>query len=90
MPSHCRPSQRAPGITTNSQRSRLRWSRFSKKSRTYALGDYMSALLQGSELPEARKQAVAEKLHEYTGLPVAYLIKSNLRVSGGAFTKNAR
>ena len=55
---------------------------------TYALGDYMSALLQGSELPEARKQAVAEKLHEYTGLPVAYLIKSNLRVSGGAFSKN--
>jgi len=55
---------------------------------TYALGDYMSALLQGSELPEVRKQAVAEKLHEYTGLPVAYWIKSNLRVSGGAFSKN--
>ena len=33
----------------------------------YAMGDYMSALLQGSELPAARKQAVAEKLHEYTG-----------------------
>ncbi len=53
----------------------------------YALGDYMSALLQGSELPEARKQAVAEKLHEYTGLPVAYLVKANLRVPGGEFTK---
>jgi carboxypeptidase C (cathepsin A) len=26
----------------------------------YALGEYMSALLQGSELPEARRQAVAE------------------------------
>jgi carboxypeptidase C (cathepsin A) len=54
----------------------------------YALGDYMEALLQGSELPEARKQAVAEKLHEYTGLPVAYLLKTNLRVQGGAFSKN--
>jgi len=54
----------------------------------YALGDYMSALLLGSELPEARKQAVAEKLHGYTGLPVAFLLKSNLRVSGGAFSKN--
>jgi carboxypeptidase C (cathepsin A) len=53
----------------------------------YALGDYMTALLQGSELPDTRKQAVAEKLHEYTGLPVAYLLKSNLRVSGGAFSK---
>jgi carboxypeptidase C (cathepsin A) len=54
----------------------------------FALGDYMSALLQGSDLPEARKQALAEKLHGYTGLPVAYLLKANLRVQGGAFSKN--
>lgn len=53
----------------------------------YALGDYMSALLQGSDLPEARRQAVAEKLHGYTGLPVAYLLRANLRVSGAAFSK---
>ncbi|MBB5344737.1 S10 family peptidase [Tunturibacter empetritectus] len=53
----------------------------------YAIGDYMNALLQGSELPEARKQAVAEKLHQYTGLPVTYLMRANLRVSGAAFSK---
>jgi carboxypeptidase C (cathepsin A) len=53
----------------------------------YALGEYMSALLQGSELPQAQRQAVAEKLHDYTGLPVAYLLKSDLRVAGGAFSK---
>jgi carboxypeptidase C (cathepsin A) len=60
---------------------------FLKEVETYALGEYMSALLQGSELPDARKQAVAEKLHEYTSLPVAYLLKSDLRVPGGAFSK---
>jgi carboxypeptidase C (cathepsin A) len=54
----------------------------------YALGEYMTALLQGSELPDARKQAIAEKLHGYTGLPVAYLLRANLRVAGGAFSKN--
>ncbi len=54
----------------------------------YALGEYMNALLQGSELPDAQKQAVAAKLHEYTGLPVAYILKANLRVSGGAYSKN--
>jgi carboxypeptidase C (cathepsin A) len=54
----------------------------------YALGEYMTALLQGSELPEARKQAIAEKLHGYTGLPVTYLLRANLRVAGGAFSKN--
>jgi carboxypeptidase C (cathepsin A) len=55
---------------------------------TFAMGDYESALLQGSGLSETQKQAIAEKLHNYTGLPTAYLLKSNLRVPGGAFTKN--
>ena len=30
---------------------------------------------------------MAEKLHDYTGLPVAYLLKANLRVNGGEFEK---
>ena len=60
---------------------------FLKTVEQFALGEYMSALLEGSELSDARKQAVAEKLHSYTGLPVAYLLKADLRVSGGAFTK---
>ena len=53
----------------------------------FALGDYMAALLKGSDLTESEKQAMAEKLHGYTGLPTAYLIKANLRVSGGEFSK---
>ena len=56
----------------------------------FAMGEYESALLQGSALSDAQKQAIAEKLHNYTGLPTAYLIKSDLRVPGGAFTKNLR
>ena len=54
----------------------------------YAMGDYMSALLQGSDLPAARKQAAAEKLHGYTGLPVALLLKADLRMTGGMFEKD--
>ena len=61
---------------------------FLKTVEEFAMGEYMSALLPGSELPDARKQAVAAKLHLYTGLPVAFLLKANLRVSGGAFSKN--
>src|SRR3984885_11559078 len=63
---------------------------FLKEVEDFALGEYMTALLQGSELPEAQKQAVAEKLHGYTGLPVAYLMKSDLRVEGGAFSKTLK
>jgi len=54
---------------------------------TFALGEYSTALLAGSQLPEAQQKAIAEKLHTYTGLPVDYLLKANLRVSGGAFSK---
>ncbi len=53
----------------------------------FSLGEYASALLQGAELSEDRKRALAEKLESYTGLPAAYWIKADLRVSGGDFSK---
>jgi carboxypeptidase C (cathepsin A) len=54
----------------------------------FAMGDYASALAQGSLLPEANRQAIAEKLHQYTGLPVAYILKADLRVNTGQFNHN--
>lgn len=54
----------------------------------FALADYASALAQGSQLPEATRQAIAEKIHQYTGLPVAYILKANLRVNVGEFNHN--
>lgn len=51
----------------------------------FATGDYQQALLAGSTLGPARQQAIAVKLHDYTGLPVAYLLKADLRVTGGMF-----
>ena len=51
----------------------------------FAMGTYAHALAQGSALPAAEKQSVAEKLHEYTGLTTAYLLKANLRITGGIF-----
>ena len=56
----------------------------------FALNDYMEALLQGSELPDAQRQAIAEKLHGYTGLPTDYILRANLRVTGGEFTKTLK
>ena len=54
----------------------------------FALGDYAAALAQGSLLPDATRQAIAEKLHQYTGLPVAYILKADLRVNTGQFNHN--
>ena len=54
---------------------------------TFADTDYAGALQQGSALDPARRDAMAAKLHEYTGLPVDYLKRANLRVDGGEFEK---
>lgn len=55
---------------------------------TFAITDYAQALALGSELPEAQRNAVAGKLHEYTGLPLSYILKADLRIDGGEFEKN--
>lgn len=60
---------------------------FLKEVEDFATGEYMHALAQGTTLSDAEKQSVAEKIHDYTGLPVAYVLKANLRVSGGEFEK---
>ena len=49
--------------------------------RAYAAGPYTAALLKGDALSDAERDAVAGKMHEYTGLSVEYLKAANLRVS---------
>ena len=63
---------------------------FLKEAEAFAIGDYASALQAGSELDPARRQAVAERLSHFIGLPVAYLLKADLRVTGGMFEKTFR
>jgi len=60
---------------------------FLKEVEQFALGAYASALLEGSDLPDGQKQAIAAKLESYTGIPAAYWMKADLRVSGGEFSK---
>ena len=53
----------------------------------YALTEYAAALLQGTDLDAGAKATVAAKLESYTGVPAAVWIKSNLRLTGGQFSK---
>jgi len=53
----------------------------------FAMGDYAQALEAGSDLAPEQRQAIAAKLHEYTGLPVDYILKADLRINGGEFEK---
>jgi carboxypeptidase C (cathepsin A) len=58
---------------------------FLQEVEQFAMGEYADALAQGASLSEDERNAVAEKLHDYTGLSVAYIKKANLRVSGPEF-----
>jgi carboxypeptidase C (cathepsin A) len=52
--------------------------------------DYALALLAGSTLDAAARHATAAKLHDYTGLPVDYIEKADLRIDVGEYTQNLR
>src|SRR6202000_2382765 len=54
----------------------------------FAMNDYAIALGEGAALKAEQRKAIAEKLHSYTGLPVDYILKSDLRVNAGQFEKN--
>jgi carboxypeptidase C (cathepsin A) len=53
----------------------------------FAMGEYAQALQAGAGLPPKRKLDIAGKLHAFTGLPVWYIMKANLRIDGGEFEK---
>ena len=53
----------------------------------FATTEYLLALVKGNELPAEERRRMAERLSAYTGLPVPYLLKTNLRIEYGAFQK---
>ncbi|MBS0331473.1 MAG: peptidase S10, partial [Proteobacteria bacterium] len=58
-----------------------------KEVEDFATGDYALALQKGAELDPAKKRAIAERYAHYTGLPAAYVLRANLRITGGEFEK---
>jgi carboxypeptidase C (cathepsin A) len=54
----------------------------------FAMGEYARALQAGSDLGAAERAAIADKLHQYTGLPVEYILRADLRIDGGEFRQN--
>ncbi len=60
---------------------------FVQSAERFAMGEYALALSAGSSLSPQRKMDIANKLHAFTGLPVSYILKANLRIDGGEFEK---
>lgn len=68
-----------------SQTQSLSLSALLQQVESFTRGDYASALAQGNALPQAQKLAIAQKLNLYTGLSTAYLMRADLRVTGGEY-----
>ncbi|HEY6825141.1 MAG TPA: hypothetical protein VI195_11915 [Steroidobacteraceae bacterium] len=58
---------------------------FLAEVRQYATGPYTAALLKGDTLSNEELDVVAQKVHDYIGLPVEYLKQARLRVSENEF-----
>ena len=53
----------------------------------FAVGEYTLALMKGTDLPEDERQEITRKLVRYTGLPIDYIERTDLRVSIMRFCK---
>ena len=60
---------------------------FVDEARTFAAGEYATALAKGQNLSAAELDAAATKLSRYTGLSPQYLKEANLRVNQSRFRK---
>ena len=53
----------------------------------FALNEYSVALLTGNRMPAAQFEAISNKLAAYTGLSLAFIKQSNLRIPHNRFVK---
>jgi len=60
--------------------------RFLANVRAFAVGPYAEALEQGDTVSDVVRRHVAQRLHGYTGLSVADILRANLRISPDLFT----
>lgn len=58
-----------------------------KQSRNFALEKYSLSLLKGNTLKPEEEEAAARKIASFTGLPVAFIRNSNLRIRHDRFVK---
>ncbi len=53
----------------------------------FAMSDYLVALVQGDQLDDGARAALAERVARYTGLTSDYVMSTNLRISSRRFWK---
>ena len=54
---------------------------------SFAMGDYLAALVKGDRLENAERDRIAKRVAQYTGLSPEYVISTNLRIDPRRFWK---
>jgi carboxypeptidase C (cathepsin A) len=54
---------------------------------SFAMSDYVAALLKGDRIGEAERDEIAQRVARYTGLTPEYVLSTNLRISSRRFWK---
>lgn len=63
---------------------------FLNQVRSFAEGEYATALMKGDRLTAAEREAIAAKLAKMTGLSQTFLLRNDLRIEIQRFTKELR
>lgn len=60
---------------------------FLDESRAFAADEYLPALYAGNRLPQPQREHIARRLEALTGLPAAYFLANDLRISKEAYRR---
>ena len=58
---------------------------FVEESRRFAANEYLPALFQGNRLPQAERERIAARLEQLSGIPVAWYLAHDLRITKEEF-----
>jgi carboxypeptidase C (cathepsin A) len=70
------------------QRKGRSFEEFVNQAADYGAGEYLTVLFLGQRAPLARRQAVAEKLEEFTGLSAAFYMDHDLKVAKSLYQRS--
>ena len=65
----------------------VQFESFMDEVRAFAMGDYTTALMQGSALPADQRANITQQLAKYTGLTPEYIERTDLRINIARFCK---
>ena len=81
------PTYAATALYHGKLEADVQFESFMNEVRAFAMGDYTTALMQGSALPADQRANITQQLAKYTGLTPEYIERTDLRINIMRFCK---